>query len=254
MKSLIELRQFFLFSKGEDSELLLRATKLSIEEGKLIAILGVNGCGKSTLMQAIAGKYSGWSGDVVTDQSLQSKNLNRNLAFVGTTVDRSLQFTVEEVIKMGRHPYLRPWQSLGREDDRLVTEAAAQLALQDKLNKPVGALSDGELRRVFLAQALAQNPKMLLLDEPLNFLDIKHQYDMLLLMRELAHEQNKSILFSTHHPELALQVVDEVWVFDNLSLITGTPEQILQDNTIEKVFGSDKIVFDSVQMKFKLKN
>lgn len=254
MSDLVQLKHFYLFSKGEDSELLLRDTNVSIKPGQLIAILGVNGCGKSTLMQAIAGKYSGWSGEVQLDQSLQHKDLKRNLAFVGTSVDRSIQFTVEEVITMGRHPYIRPWRKLGKEDLALVNAAADQLALKDKMHKLVGELSDGELRRVFLAQALAQNPKMLMLDEPLNFLDIKHQYDMLLLMRELAHEKNKSILFSTHHPELALQVVDQVWVFDGLSLITGTPQEILQDNTIEKVFGSDKITFDPEQMKFKLKH
>lgn len=254
MSSLVDLKCFNLFSKGDDTQLLLNHVNVSIDSGKLIALLGVNGCGKSTLMQAIAGKYSGWSGDLNWSPEFNKEAKDRSVALVGTSIDRSVQFTVEEVIKMGRHPFISPWKKLGAEDVELIRKATQQLSLTNKLDKLVGELSDGEMRRVFLAQALAQNPKLLLLDEPLNYLDVRHQYDMLLLMQHLTKTQDKSILFSTHHPELALQVVDEVWVFYNQNLISGSPEEILQNDMIEKVFGSDKIFFDKEQMRFRLKN
>ncbi|MCX8103841.1 MAG: ABC transporter ATP-binding protein [Candidatus Bipolaricaulota bacterium] len=226
---------------GYDGRLVLRDLELEIAPGEVFGLVGPNGSGKTTLLRAISGRLSPHAGAIYLDlrrlSELSSRELARELAMLEQEISCSFDFTVREIVELGRLPHRARWQRLSRQDHEIVTRA---LWLTDTLpfaDRSIQRLSSGERQRVWLALALAQEPKVLLLDEPTAHLDFNYQIEIMELVCSLAQEQNLTVLVSLHDLNWALHYTDRVALLSEGRVIAlGEPERVLTEKLIEQVF------------------
>ncbi|MCQ2097742.1 MAG: ABC transporter ATP-binding protein [Fibrobacter sp.] len=205
------------------------ATDLNFEllAGEVVALMGENGSGKSTLLKTLCGQIPTLSGTVLVqmNSSLQhcdpamsnlgdvpARDLARRVALVRMSGIAPDRMTVREFVNLGRSPYAGLFDGRSAEDNRIVEEAIALLELESFADRQVSTLSDGERSRVYLAEAVAQQVQILLLDEPNAFLDIPRSHKLFKLLRKLAAEKNMGIVVSTHSVEYAERYCDRLMV------------------------------------------
>lgn len=242
----LELKNLTLGYKG--SEHLIRDLNISVPEGEMIALLGRNGVGKSTLLRSLAGVVPPLEGDVLLDgQSLfdmSSRELAEKVAFVSTETVSVTHLRVWDVVSLGRSPYTGWMGTLSKEDRKVVSESLRLVGMERFVNTPVDRLSDGERQRVMIARALAQDTAVVLLDEPTAFLDLPNRYQIAMLLRELAHQTGKSILFSTHDMATSVQLCDALWVMSPQGLSFGAPEDLVSSGALDVLFAGTKLALD----------
>lgn len=218
----------------------------TIAAGQWVGILGPNGAGKSTLLRILAGVLTPSSGRVVLeDRPLQSwpvLDRAQRLAFVPQRIDLTFPFQVREVVAMGRTPYLRRWQNEGQADEDIVNAVMAQTETSHLADRDVTALSGGELQRVTLARALAQQPKILLLDEPTASLDLRHQSEVIEILEGLV-SHGVTVLTAVHDLNLAASVCATLILLRNGQVYAiGTPQEVLTAETIRAVYEVDVVL------------
>ncbi len=228
----------------------------ALPEGSLTALLGTNGAGKSTLLRTLAGLQPPLAGDVWwRDRRLQdysARALARTVAVVLTRRTATAGLTVTDVVRMGRMPYTGFSGRLSAYD-REVADRALELAGAAALrHRDVASLSDGERQRTMIAKALAQQTPAILLDEPTAFLDFPGKVAMLHLLRTLAREHGKTILFSSHDLELTFQTVGRLWLLSPDGLTEGSPRQLADDGSLERFFQADGARFDRGALRFSV--
>lgn len=219
----------------------LRDVSFSVEKGEILSILGPNGSGKTTLLRIIDRNFLPHRGTVkIYDQdytTLPHKELAKRIGVVPQEHPLVFPFTVREIVLMGRTPHL---SGLGfeRRHDEEVVEAAMQLTDIEYLSsKPMTELSGGERQRVFIARALAQEPDILLLDEPNAHLDITHQLDILHLTRSLSKHRGLTVIAVFHDLNLAALFSNRMLLLSNGSVaVIGTPREVLTQNYLSTVF------------------
>ncbi|TWF81327.1 iron complex transport system ATP-binding protein [Pseudonocardia hierapolitana] len=226
--------------------------------GELTVLVGPNGTGKSTLLHTVAGLLPPLAGTASLDgadlTALPPAERARRLAVVLTERVEAGLLSVEDLVALGRHPHTGPTGAL-RDTDRKVVAAAVDAAGAAHLaGRRVAELSDGERQRVLVARALAQEPAVLLLDEPTAFLDVSARVGLLGLLRRLAREDGLCVLVSTHDLEPALRVADQVWLLDRAGgLRTGPPEALVADGSIAEVFDGPGLAFDPAAGAFTVR-
>lgn len=222
------------------TRLLVENLSLAAPEGELIALLGRNGVGKSTLLRVLAGVRKPLSGRVTMAgddvAALAAAEKARRIAFVTTEPVTVAHLRVHEVVAMGRAPYTGWFGSLTEADKRMVAESLERVGMAPFRDKPLDSLSDGERQRVMIARALAQDTPLVLLDEPTAFLDLPNRYQIALLLRDLAHETGKTILYSSHDLSTALELCDTLWVMTPRGVAAGAPEDVLRAGVLEGMF------------------
>ena len=203
---------------------------LTIEGGQLTCLVGPNGIGKSTLLRTLAGLQPALSGRVLvgeTDVARLPKNrLARLVGIVLTAQPDVGNLTVDEVVALGRTPYTNFWGTLSAADRRIVDESLQLTGIAHLARKDFGRLSDGERQKVMIAKALAQQTAVILLDEPTAFLDYPSRIGTLQLLRRIAHEQQKTILLSTHDIDQALQQADRLVLLTQQAVVSGSPQEV----------------------------
>jgi iron complex transport system ATP-binding protein len=223
--------------------------------GELTVLLGSNGCGKSTLIRTLCGVQPALSGQVLlegTDVSaVPADQLARQIAVVLTDrVDPGL-LSARELAALGRTPYLGATGRLTRDDHYIVDWALSAVDGQHLAARRAAELSDGEKQRVLIARALAQQPAVLVLDEPTAFLDVPLRTALLEMLRGLAREQNLAVVVSTHDLDLALRVADRAWLLRRGGmLVDATPEELALDGHVGDEFDSKTLTFDEVRATF----
>ncbi|SDF31787.1 iron complex transport system ATP-binding protein [Lentzea fradiae] len=227
--------------------------------GELTVLLGPNGTGKSTLLRTLAGLQPALGGTVHLDGTdltgLPHAERARRMAVVLTDRVSPGQLTVRELVGFGRHPHTGFSGALGGHDHEVVAWAIDAVAATHLAERDVSELSDGELQRVLTARALAQEPGLLLLDEPSAFLDAPSRVALTGLLRRLASERDLAVVVSTHELELALRVADAVWLLDRDGVLhTGPPEQLALDGLISATFDTDELRFDRDAGTFVLRS
>ena len=189
-----------------------------LQRGQLTCLLGENGIGKSTLLRTLAAFQPKLSGSIMIGgrelESYSERELARTIGIVLTEKPDVQQMTVMELVEMGRAPYTGFWGRLNEDDRKACHEAIALIGIEPLKDRMVQTLSDGERQKVMIAKALAQQTPVIFLDEPTAFLDYPSKVDMLLLLRRISREAQKTIFLSTHDLELALQVADTIWLMD----------------------------------------
>ena len=221
---------------------------LSASEGELIALVGKNGVGKSTLLRTIARLQPELQGKILfRDRELSSYSrplFARLLSFVSTEIVNIPNLSVFDFVALGRSPYTNWFGRLEKRDKQATLRAISQVGMGHMVHNNLTEISDGERQRIMVARTLAQDTPFIILDEPTAFLDLPNRYEIIHLLHELAREQNKTILFSTHDLSIALQEADKIWLLNKDQLHEGAPEDLILNNSFEQVFRSKLLTFD----------
>lgn len=227
-------------------------------QGELAAIVGVNGIGKSTLLRSLGAVQPVLAGLInINDKPLElhsSPELATILSLVLTEAVASKNLTIRELIALGRQPYTNWLGTLSQEDHSIVENALQVVSLDQLPSKKCYELSDGQLQKVMIARALAQDTGLMLLDEPTTHLDLFHKVHILKLLQHIAHETGKTILYTTHEIELAIQLCDKILIMDRNSCTFGSPQTLIEQKSFESLFPPDTIVFDPESGSFRVQN
>ncbi len=231
---------------GYPQRSLASGIEASFERGELIALLGRNGSGKSTLLRSIAGLESPLAGEVMIEGEniLALTTLQRasTVSFVTTERRRVVNMLVEDLVSLGRAPYTS-WLGRMQEQDReIVAHSLELVGMSDFARRSVERLSDGELQRVMIARALAQQTPLILLDEPTAFLDMPSRYELVELLSSLSHKEGKTIIFSTHDLDIAQEYCDLLALIDGdkFEVVRGSKD--IRRQAIERIFNISSAV------------
>ena len=227
---------------------------LNLQEGKLIALIGANGIGKSTLLRTLTGIQKPISGSVI----LNTKNLNdldswtiaQQLSVVLTEKLPPSNLTVFELIALGRQPYTNWIGKLTEIDVLKINEAIELTQIAHLSDKKHYEISDGQLQNVLVARALAQDTALIILDEPTTHLDLVHKVSLFKLLKKLTKETNKCILFSTHDIDLAIQLSDEMIIMTPENVVQDEPCNLISKGIFDTLFVDENIKFDSEKGRF----
>ncbi len=227
------------FAYGE--ELVLKNIDLTVEEGDFIGILGPNGSGKSTLLKVMSGLLHPDKGRVfLGDREVHRISPGERARIIGVGPQETyldFPFMLEEVVAMGRYPHLGWWGTLRYKDMEYVEEALATTGLLELRQRSIHQLSGGERQRGIIARALAQNPRVLLLDEPVSNLDIKYQQGIFELLLKLNRQEGLTIILVSHDLNLASQYCQNLVLLDQGQLrAVGSAEEVLTPENIAKVY------------------
>lgn len=243
---------------SKKKKVILENINLKAQEGDLIAILGENGAGKSTLMRSIAGLQKILTGDILLlNKSLKyfkPKDLAQNISMVLTEKINVPHLGVQGLLGLGRSPYNNWLGTLNEKDKEVITWAMQVTETQQFKEGFVNQLSDGEKQKIMIARALVQDTPIILLDEPTAHLDFSNKVMIFMLLKKLAEENQKTIIFSTHDLELALQLASKIWLIPSKSqeILVGSPEDLVLSGKFEEIFESQKINFDSSKGNFRV--
>ena len=222
-------------SIGYGETIVQRDLSFSLNTGEMVCMLGPNGCGKSTLLRTLAGLQPALGGDYTHGYA-------KNIALVLTERLSMDNTTVHDVVALGRYPYSSFLDGLTKADEAIIEDSLKQVGFTDsEVSKTFfNAHSDGEKQRILIAKALAQQTPIILLDEPTAHLDLPHRILILRLLRQLAHEQGKTILISTHELDLALALSDRILLMTpNNSIQLDTAEHLREADAFTTAFGMD---------------
>ena len=219
------------------------------EKGKFIALVGPNGAGKSTLLNLISGILSGIEGDIeIFGKSINewtSRERGQHVAFLSQDPERPFGFPIEEYIGLGRFPHIGPFRNLGKKDRLIVESEIEAWGLSSLKKRSVTGLSGGEFQRVRLARALAQEPGILLLDEPGNHLDLSSRTGILNRLRAESG-RGRCVIAVLHDVNDALLYSDEVWLINGGRILNiGKPDVVLQPELLKEIYGVNLVPFFS---------
>lgn len=215
-----------------------------VEPGEVLGILGPNGCGKTTLLKNLNRNLRPSSGSVMIDdidlESINKKAIARIVASIPQTNEIRFSFTVREIVGMGRMPFLSDFSGETSEDERIIDDALAKVNITDMADRYISTMSGGERQRVIIARALAQTPKVLLMDEPTLHLDINAQFDILELVRDLSHSENMAVVIVSHDLPMVARYCDNIIMIHNHKIhAAGRTEEVLTPENMRIVFGVD---------------
>lgn len=241
---------------GYAQKSIARAIDLKIPKGKLIATIGINGSGKSTLLKTLIGQLQPKNGEILLEndniQELSAKQIAEKISIVLTHTHFSKNLSIQEFVALGRHPYTNWLGVLSAKDKQAVTEALELIDLNNKANRKCSNLSDGQLQKVMLARALAQDTPLIVLDEPTTHLDMYHKVFVLKMLKDLTQKTGKTIVFASHEINLALQLCDEIILINQEKVIQDTPQGLIENEHLEQLFPKNLIRFDKKSKSFKI--
>jgi len=234
----IETHNLFV---GYDGTAVLQDISLDVAEGEFLSILGPNGAGKTTLIKALTGVIRDVRGHIYLYgrplTAYRKKEFARHVAFLPQDLPSSLPYLVRDIVMMGRFPYLKRFEMEKPRDTRIVRESMQMLGLEKFAGRHLSELSGGELKRVFIAQAIAQESNVLFLDEPTANLDINYQVEIFKLLQKFNEEMNKTIVLITHDINHAARFAKKIVLLREGRVIkTGIPAEVIDAVTVRSVF------------------
>ncbi len=214
----------------------------------LICLTGTNGAGKSTLLRTLAGLQKPLKGTI----TIQNKSVHKLSSYERSTLFSLVltdpvdveNLTVHDLVALGRFPYTNWAGSLSEIDEAKITESLQQVNLAHKAHSYLNEISDGEKQRAVIAKALAQDTPLVLLDEPTAHLDLPNRIEIMLLLRRLSVNTQKTFILSTHELDLALQMADKIWLMNSNGVEVGIPEDLMLTGKFQEAFGSHSFQFD----------
>ncbi len=226
---------------GYRKELLLKDFDISINEGEFVGIIGPNGAGKSTILKILSGFLKKKSGEI----NIAGKNIAEYADFerakiIGTVpqnIFSSMPYTVKEIVEMGRYSKLSKFSTLSKEDKMQINLSLTDMDIMHLSESIFNNLSGGEKQRTIIAAALAQEPRVLLLDEPTSQLDMGHAVSLMKKLKQLQKNKNLSIVIVSHDIQLLANFVERIILIDDGEvIIDGKPKDILQQELIAEIY------------------
>lgn len=229
---------------------------IELQQGELVGVVGANGIGKSTLLRTITAVQPELAGTININQKkiteYSSIDLAKSLSVVLTDTMTSRNLTGYEVIALARHPYTNWVGTMSKEDKNHINRAIELTNCDDFVRKKCFELSDGQLQKIMIARAIAQDTDIIILDEPTTHLDMYHKAYILSLLKNLAKETNKTIIFSSHEIDMAIQLCDKLLVMSENGSQLATPDEHIKDGNFDKLFPPDLISFDHESKAFRV--
>ncbi|NNK69627.1 MAG: ABC transporter ATP-binding protein [Flavobacteriaceae bacterium] len=245
------------FMSKQSSNILFNDISFKLNKAELVGIIGPNGIGKSTLIRTLSGVQSHLAGSIeIKQKNLKQFNpleLASELSVVLTEALATRTLSVFEIVALGRQPYTNWIGQLSSLDLNIIEKAMAITQIDDLKYRKSFELSDGQMQRVMIARALAQDTDLIILDEPTTHLDLNHKARTLSLLKKLCKEEGKSILFSTHEIELAIQLCDKLVVMLAEKVYFDSPDKLISSGVFSKMFPSETIEFDTQMGSFRIK-
>lgn len=236
------------YSAKKGNSIIAENVNFSLSEGELVGLVGANGIGKSTLLRTLTGMQKPLKGFVFINEkplnSYSSFQLATNLSVVLTELPATKNLSVLELISLGRQPYTNWIGSLSSSDKKAIEFALEATETTELAQRKCFELSDGQMQRVSIARALAQDTPIIVLDEPTTHLDLYHRAYVLKLLKNLATETRKTILFSTHEIDLAIQLADKMIVMTKDQTFFDSPCKLIEAGQFESLFPEKMIAFD----------
>ncbi|MDR1226696.1 MAG: ABC transporter ATP-binding protein [Prevotellaceae bacterium] len=250
MESALQLQNLSVgYHIGAAAKVLCANACAEAKKAELVALVGRNGRGKSTLLRTIIGLQKALSGKVFIFEKAQHsyhvKELATLMSYVSTDNVKVGYLKVFDLVSLGRYPYTSWFGTLSTNDKEIVMHSLQLVGMQDFAERNTNSLSDGERQRVMIARALAQDTPIVVLDEPTAFLDLPNRYEVVFLLQRLAREQRKTILYSTHDWSLAVKTSDSMWVMDSDSFWEGAPADLLQQGVFDKLLIDTNLRLDA---------
>ncbi|WP_029268109.1 ABC transporter ATP-binding protein [Virgibacillus alimentarius] len=225
----------------------LNGVNLNINQGEIVSLVGPNGSGKSTLLRLISRLIKPKEGEIILDgsviDSMKSKDVAKKLAMLPQMQEQQSDLTVQELIEFGRYPHRKSHSRLAREDEEIIQWAIEVTNLTNYKNRMLHSLSGGERQRAWIALAIAQRPKILLLDEPTTFLDIAHQLDVMELVQQLNKQFGMTVLMVLHDINQAARYSNRLVVMKNGNIhYDGIPQCVLCREMFQSIFQIDATI------------
>lgn len=242
---------------GYHGKTLIHDITLQVDKGKILTLIGPNGAGKSTILKSITRHLAKIRGTVHIDgheiYEWSPREMSRRVAVMLTDRIRPELMTCEELVGMGRYPYTNAVGKMTAKDRAIVAESLQRVHATELAERDFMTLSDGQKQRILLARAIAQEPEIIVLDEPTAYLDIRHKIELLDILREMAHEKGITVVMSLHEIDLATKISDYLLCVKGDTIAAfGAPDDILADNTINTLYemkhGSYNLLFGSIEL------
>ena len=236
---------------GYKGEIVIGDILLEAVPGQILTLIGPNGAGKSTILKTITRQLDPIGGLITLDgqelKSLKERDIAKNVAAVLTGRPTPELMTCWDVVSSGRYPYTGRLGILSQHDREKTEEAMALVRVESLRERDFNQISDGQRQRVLLARAICQEPRVLIMDEPTSFLDIKHKLDFLTLLRELVLSKDLAVILSLHELDLAQRYSDRILcVRDGRVDRVGAPEEVFSEGYIEELYGVEQGSFDAL--------
>lgn len=246
------------YVSGKNENILLPPLNARAYSGELIAVIGRNGIGKSTLLRTIAGLQRPLGGEILFNgesiKNYSRMDLAQKVGYISTEIVKVSNMSVYDLVALGRFPHTNWIGKIDLKDHEAIMDAIEKTAMKPLYRKYVSELSDGERQKAMIARILAQDTGILIMDEPTAFLDIAARYEILQLMHTLSDKSNKTIIFSTHDLQMAINRSDKIWLMLDKELVEGSPEDLIIAGAFETLFDNPAIRFNKVDGTFSFRN
>lgn len=228
-------------SVGYQGQPLIKDIEIKLDKGEILTLIGPNGAGKSTVLKSIAGQLKTVCGAVYLNEEeltgMAGKELSRRMSVVFTEKVRSELMTCEDVVATGRYPYTGYFGILSEEDYRIVGEAMELVHVAEIKQQDFTKISDGQRQRIMLARAICQEPEVLIMDEPVSYLDIKHKLEFLSALLKLREQKGLTVIMSLHELELAEIISDKILCLKGETVEKyGSPKEIFTEGFLHRLF------------------
>ena len=236
------------YSSGKNKKVLLPPLNASAGTGELIAVIGRNGIGKSTLLRTLAGLQEPLGGEILYDgrnlKDYSRMELALKVGYISTEIVKVSNMSVYDLVALGRFPHTNWIGKIEKDDHERIMDSISKIEMGSFCQKFVSELSDGERQKAMIARILAQDTGIMVMDEPTAFLDIAAKYDILHLLHHLSGDNGKTIIFSTHDLQMAISQSDKIWLILDDDLIEGAPEDLMISGAFEHLFSSTSVSFN----------
>ncbi len=232
-------------SVGYDGKPLIEQIDIGVRRGEILTLIGPNGSGKSTILKSIIRQLKPIAGTVVLSGrdllGMRERDVAKQLAIVMTDRIKGELLSCRDIVATGRYPYTGRLGILSEQDRAIVDAALKTVHAEEFADRPFSQISDGQRQRLLLARAIAQQPEVIVLDEPTSFLDVRHKLELLDILKQLVREQNVAVVMSLHELDLAQKISDRVVciAFDRVDRV-GVPEEIFTDEYIARLYGIER--------------
>ncbi len=246
------------YVSGKNELVLLPPLDASADKGELIAVIGRNGIGKSTLLRTVAGLQKSLGGEILYDgkniSNFSLMELAQKVGYISTETVKVSNMRVYDLVALGRFPHTNWIGKIEPKDHEAIVDALEKTSMYSFRNRFVSELSDGERQKAMIARILAQDTGVMIMDEPTAFLDVGSKYEIFHLLNILSNNNNKTIIFSTHDLQMAISQSDIIWLILDDELVTGSPEDLMIAGAFEHLFDRSAVLFNSDDGTFSFRN